>query len=361
MQASRDFLIRQGLPGGDTAPAPSSKLRFPDGAEYRIEIPSTESPRAFEAVLEEAAKHKVPVHRVSQGSGIMLMTDEEITAMAQIGQREKIEVNLFVGPRATFDIGAQAFSPAGKTLGLSLRGADQLAFALEDVRRAVRLGINSILVSDIGSLQLIAKMRGQEGIPADLILKTSVMMAPCNPASAKILEDLQRGVELGLKSVLVSDLGVLQVVGKMKIAGDLPADLIVKTSVMMAPANPVSAKILEDLGATTINIPSDLSIPQIAGIRMAIKAPIDFYVEAPDNIGGFLRYYEIPELIRVAAPIYLKFGLRNSPDVYPSGTHIENTVIALSKERVRRAAIAMETIARYCPNAIMSPAPVPAK
>jgi len=162
-------------------------------------------------------------------------------------------------------------------------------------------------------------------------------------------------VDLGLRSVLVSDLGVLQIIGKMKQSGDLPADLIVKTSVMMAPANPVSAKILEDLGATTINIPSDLSIPQIAGIRMAIQAPIDFYVEAPDNIGGFIRYFEIPELIRVAAPVYLKFGLRNSPDIYPSGTHIENTVLALSRERVRRAAIAMETIARYCPDAIMSP------
>jgi hypothetical protein len=78
-------------------------------------------------------------------------------------------------------------------------------------------------------------------------------------------------------------------------------------------------------------------------------------VEAPDNIGGFLRYYEIPELIRIASPIYLKFGLRNSPDVYPSGTHLENTVVALSKERVRRAQIACENIARYCPDAIMSP------
>jgi hypothetical protein len=124
---------------------------------------------------------------------------------------------------------------------------------------------------------------------------------------------------------------------------------------MMAPCNPASARILEDLGATTINIPSDLSVPQIAAIRSAIRAPIDFYVEAPDNIGGFLRYYEIPELIRVAAPIYLKFGLRNAPDVYPSGTHLENTVIALSRERVRRAQMAMEMIARYCAGAVMSP------
>jgi hypothetical protein len=298
MSRPSDWLKSLQVPSADPIPAPDSALRFEDGGQYRIEIPSTEGPRCLKAVIDEAHERGVPLHRVSQGSGIMLMTDGEIIEMLAIGREAGIEVNLFIGPRATFDTGAQVFSPAGKALGLSARGADQLRFALED---------------------------------------------------------LQRAVDLGLRSVLVSDLGVLQVIGKMKVAGDLPRDLIIKTSVMMAPANPVSARILEDLGATTVNIPSDLSISQIAAIRQAIKAPIDFYVEAPDNIGGFLRYFEIPELIRVASPIYLKFGLRNAPDVYPAGTHIENTVIALSRERVRRAAIAMESIARHCPDAAMSP------
>src|ERR1041384_973438 len=75
----------------------------------------------------------------------------------------------------------------------------------------------------------------------------------------------------------------------------------------------------EELVGRAINIPSDLTIPQIAAVRAAIRAPIDFYVEAPDNIGGYIRYYEIPALIRVAAPIYLQFGLRNGPDIYPRG------------------------------------------
>jgi predicted LPLAT superfamily acyltransferase len=57
----------------------------------------------------------------------------------------------------------------------------------------------------------------------------------------------------------------------------------------------------------------------------------------------------------VASPVYLKFGLRNSPDIYPCGTHIETTALALSRERIRRAQIAMEMIARYCPHAKMSP------
>jgi hypothetical protein len=298
MKSSREFLERRGLPGRDPTDCPTSVKRFPDGGQYRIEIPSTEGPRALAAVLSEAGKRNVPIHRVSQGSGIMLMTDEEITEMLDIGSKAGIEVNLFIGPRATFDVGAQAFSAAGKSLGLSLRGADQLVYAMEDVKRAVRQGLRSVLVSDIGILQIVANMRS---------------------------------------------------------AGDLPVDLIIKTSVMMAPANPAAARVLELLGANTINIPSDLSLPQIASIRAAIETPIDFYVEAPDNIGGFVRYYEIPELIRVASPIYLKFGLRNSPDVYPAGTHLENTVIALSRERVRRAAIAREIIARYCPEAAMSP------
>jgi Peptidase family U32 len=303
MEAAKQLLRGINLPDHDPRECPSSELRFEDGGEYRIEIPSTEGPKSLAAVLDEAAKRNVPVHRVSQGSGIMLLTDSEISEMVAMGDRANIEVNLFIGPRASFDIGAQAVSAAGKSLSLSMRGADQILHGLMDVRRAVRLGIRSVLVSDLGMLQVISRLRG---------------------------------------------------------VGELPRDLIIKTSVMMAPANPVSARLLEDLGADTINIPSDLTMPQIACIRSVLTVPIDFYVEAPDNIGGFVRYYEIPELIRVAAPIYLKFGLRNSPDVYPSGTHLENTVIALSRERVRRAQIAMEMIRAHAPDAVMSPIGYPA-
>ncbi len=297
MERTREALTKLGLPSEDPHPPPDSPKRFPDGAQYRIEIPSTEGPAAFHALLQEADAREVPVHRVSQGSGIMLLTDDEILEMAALGRNRHIEVNLFVGPRATFDIGAQAYSAAGKTLGLSLRGSEQLVFAIEDVRRAVRLGIGSVLVSDIG---------------------------------------------------------LLAALGQMKRSGELPEDLILKTSVMMAPANAAAARILEELGATTINVPSDLTLPQLAGIRAAIDAPIDLYVEAPDNIGGFVRHYEVPEFIRVGAPLYVKLGLRNAPDIYPSGSHIESTVVALSRERVRRARLVLDRIAEYAPDLTMS-------
>lgn len=302
MKRTREALARLGWPSEDPHPAPASSLRFPDGGQYRIEIPSTEGPGALAAVLAEADRLRVPVHRISQGSGIMLLHDDEIREMLDLASPRGIEVNLFVGPRATFDIGAQAYSAAGKALGLSLRGAEQLVYAVEDVLRAT---------------------------------------------------------ELGIRSVLVSDIGLLAILGRMRRSGHVPEDLILKTSVMMAPANAGAARVLEDLGASTINVPSDLTLPQLASIRAAIDVPIDLYVEAPDNIGGFVRHYEVPEFIRAAAPLYVKLGLRNAPDIYPSGSHIEGTAIALSRERVRRARLVLDMIGRYGPDLAISPAAGP--
>ena len=123
----------------------------------------------------------------------------------------------------------------------------------------------------------------------------------------------------------------------------------------MAPANPVSARLLHDLGADTINTPSDLTLPQLDASRSAITVPIDFYVEAPDNIGGFIRYYASPELIRVAAPIYLKFGLRNSPDVYQRGQYLQSTVRAWRRARCRRDPTTLGVIRAQAPGASRPP------
>ena len=57
----------------------------------------------------------------------------------------------------------------------------------------------------------------------------------------------------------------------------------------------------------------------------------------------------------MAAPMYVKLGLRNAPNIYPSGMHVENTAVALVRERVHRAGIALEMIRRYYPDAATSP------
>ena len=298
MNPTREFIKQLGLPSGDAWDLPTSTKRFPDGAQYRVEIPSVEGPKALAAVLEEAERQKVLIHRVSQGSGIMLLTDDEIREMARLGHQAGIEVSLFVGPRAAWDTGAQIAASAGKNLGARLRGMDQVVYATEDIRRASALGI---------------------------------------------------------RSALVADEGLLWLANEMKKAGELPPDFVLKVSVQMGAANPISIRWMEQLGAGTYNVPTDLSLPQLAAIRQAVALPLDIYVEAPDDFGGFVRYYEVPEMVRVAAPMYVKLGLRNSPNIYPSGLHLEATAIAMARERVHRAAVALDMLRRYTPDAQTSP------
>jgi len=90
MSETRDFLHSIGLPPGDLNDLPDSEKRFPDGAQYRIEIPSTEGPKCLDAVLEEAIRLGVRVHRVSQGSGVFLQTDAELDAMAQTAAEARV-------------------------------------------------------------------------------------------------------------------------------------------------------------------------------------------------------------------------------------------------------------------------------
>ena len=297
MKETRDFLTQHNLPAGDLYSLPTSEKRFPDGAQYRIEIPSVEGANALEAVLDEAHKRGVTVHRVSQGSGIMMLTDDEISRIVQLGQQAGIEVSLFVGPRAAWSTSAQIWASAGKNLGARLVGMDEVVYATEDVKRAAALGIRSILVADEGQLWLV---------------------------------------------------------NEMKRAGELPSDLVVKISVQMGAANPISVKLVEQLGAGTYNIPTDLSLPQIAAIRSVIDIPLDIYVEVPDDFGGFIRHYEVPELIRIASPMYVKLGVRNSPNIYPTGMHIETVAVNLARERVHRAQLVSDLIQRYYPDAVMS-------
>jgi hypothetical protein len=283
----RELLESMGLPAGDLHDLPSSTKRFPDGAQYRVEIPSTEGPRCLEAVLEQAAALDVRVHRVSQGSGVFLLTDAELAATARLAADARVEVSLFARPNAAWGVSATAralatFAPVAH-----------------------------------GQAQVVAN-----------------------------LEDCVRAAGAGIRSVLIADVGVLWAFDEARRSGLLPAEMQAKVSVMLPAANPAAARVLERLGASTINLPTDLSLAQIAAIRAAVEVPLDVYVEAPDNTGGFVRHHEIPELIRVASPIYLKFGLRNAPDMYPSGSHLEATTVALSRERVRRARLGMELLAR---------------
>jgi len=270
-----------------------SDARFADGLRYRIEIPSVEGPRVLTAVLEEAERRSVPVRRVSQGSGVMMLTDDEIREMVALGSDAGVEVSLFLGPRGAWDTGGQ-----------------------------------SLVTAAAGGVA-----RGDAGV-------------------ADSIAEVRRGLALGIRSFLVADLGVLGELGELRRRGELPASLVLKTSVLLPCANPASARTLEGLGATTINVATDLSPAELGELRAVCGAPLDVYVEVPDDQGGFVRYYEVPEIVRLAAPVYVKLGLRGAPSIYPSGLHLEDLAVKLGRERVRRAELVLRLLAERAPDLV---------
>ena len=266
--------------------SPDSPARFDGGAAYRVEIPSCEGPEVMTAVLDEAERRGVTVDRISQGSGVMMLTDAEIADMVKLGEASAVEVCLFLGPRGSWDIGGQAKVSAA--VGGVARGNEMVAASLCDAFRAV---------------------------------------------------------DLGVRSLLVGDLGVLQLLGDLKRSGRLPAELVLKTSVLMPLTNGPTAALYQAAGATSLNVSTDLPLSALGEIRAATSVPIDIYIEVPDDQGGSVRFYDVPEVVRVAAPVYLKMGLRNAPNIYPAGQHLAGTAQALGRERVRRAELVLRLLA----------------
>ncbi|QEF94876.1 peptidase [Methanothermobacter sp. KEPCO-1] len=287
MEKTRRYLDRIGI----GVPEGESEKRFSDGGQYRFEVPGIQRPGAMRALLDAMEEHDVRVHRVTQTKGIMLLTDDEIEEMAELAREAGIELFLSVGPRATYDTSASARTPEGSRIGYRLRGYDNMVYAVEDVRRAAELGVRGIVVYDEGLLWVLGRMRGD---------------------------------------------------------GELPADLHFKVSAHCGHGNPASARLLQDIGADSLNPVRDLQIPMLAAIREAIDISIDVHTENPKSSGGFIRHYEVPDIIRYASPVYLKTGGS------VAGHHGWDTTESQARERIRQVVLVRDMIERYYPEAVFS-------
>lgn len=107
----------------------------------------------------------------------------ELKDMLRLGKDNNVEVCLFVGPRSSWDTSATARTEGGKNV-IGHKGSDQLAAALEDVRWAVDRGLRSILVADLGLMYVIGKLVKAGKLPSNLVTKVSVLMGPMNAVRA---------------------------------------------------------------------------------------------------------------------------------------------------------------------------------
>ncbi len=291
MKDSRLFLQKIGMPAGDAYDLPNSEKRFSDGAQYRFEVPGIQGPKAMEALLIAITEYDLCIHRVTQTKGIMLLSDEDIKDMVALANEHQVELVLAIGPRATTDTSASVNTPEGQRMGYRLRGQEQIVRAMEDVRRAVSFGCRSFLVYDEGCLWVLNEMRKH---------------------------------------------------------GEIPEECKFKISAHSGHGNPCSAKLLETIGVNSLNPVRDIQLQMLGAIRQAIDIPIDVHTENPTSTGGFIRHYEVPEMIRITAPIYLKTGGSVAK------THSWDTTEADAKQRAKQVLLVKRMIDQYYPEAVAS-------
>lgn len=292
MKETRKFLKSIGMPEGDAYDLSESKKRFDDGGQYRFEVPGIQGPKVMRALLEQLDEYNVPIHRVTQTKGIWTLLDDEIEQMVSLSREYNVQLILAIGPRATTDTSASVHTPEGQRMGYRLRGQEQIIRAVEDVKRAAKHGCRGFMVYDEGCLWLLNEMRK---------------------------------------------------------AGEIPQDCHFKVSAHTGHGNPCSAHLLETIGANSFNPVRDIQLQMLGAIRQAINIPIDIHTENPESSGGFIRHYEVPDIIRVASPIYLKTGGSVAK------THSWDTSVEDAKKRAKQIVLVQRVIDQYYPEAVMSP------
>jgi hypothetical protein len=288
---TRRYLEKLGLPGSDLYDLPTSGAKFDDGADFRIEVPTINTSEAAASLVKRAEELGIQINRITETFGMFRHTQTEIKEFVAIAKGHGAELIMSTGPRATYDTGATVQTGQGVRIGYRLRGVEQLVRAIEDIKRGVELGVRTFLIYDEGMLYVVTQMRNDGELPADVGFKVSAHCGHCNPASFKLWAEM---------------------------------------------------------GADSINPVRDLQLPMIAALRAAVPTPIDCHTDNPPASGGFIRNYEAPEIVRLAAPVHLKTG--NSA----VGGHGQLTTAENGRRMAEQASLVVEFVQRYMPEAKQS-------
>lgn len=295
------ILASQGLLSADDYTLARSTKTFDDGGSYRLEISGVERLSTLEVLLDEAAKQDVFIHRIiAFGGGTTLLNTGELHDVAVLAAENDIELIAVPGPRTGWDLGRQALSTEGQAGGRRVRGLDNIRYLLDDYLRIFSTGI---------------------------------------------------------RGVLVWDEGVLDILNKARDAGHIPADAKFKISVYAGHANPAAIKIMQDLGADSVNPVGDLSRPMLAAIRRSVDIPLDVWAETFESFGGMNRLWEAGDIARVAGPVYFKVEPGESEAVMYNGWVRPEFHEELIRHKVRHAAILNELASTSAPDVVVSPRP----
>ncbi|WP_431045994.1 peptidase [Streptomyces sp. P1-3] len=289
-----EILRQLGFAAHDDHGLTASFAKFDDGADFRIEVPAVNSLATFSGILRRARRQGIFVNRATETLGLFRHTRRELRDYLSLARDEGVAMYFSAGPPAEYDAGATRPTPrTGGCAGDRLRGVDQVRNALDDVLRGIDLGCRNFVVHDEGLLHILSLARSRRRIPAEVRFKASARLGYANAAGVRLL------------------------------AG---------------------------LGADSVTPVRDLPPAAVAAMRQAVDVPLDLHTDNPPGSGGFVRTYEIPDLVRVARPVHLMPG-----DAAPAA-HGAVTDTADGERMADQTAIVVETLQRLAPELRQSPA-----
>jgi hypothetical protein len=239
---------------------PDSPERFPDGANYRIEVSGIETAEILEAVIDEAKIQGIPIHRaIATVQGSVFYSDEHLKELAAAAHNHGVEVIICPGnlARQVIDDPNRIFT------NLNFQDPQKIEDYFREIERCIKLGFRGFLVWRKSILKYLANTRSD---------------------------------------------------------GEIPLDVIFKLSTFDGNSNVLDFALAENCGADTINAANGLTLDNLFAIRQSVEVKIDVHITFwqlafEKNAAGKLelgvrpydRIEDAPEIARVASPVYFKF------------------------------------------------------
>lgn len=233
------------------SPSPYS---FEDKRKYALEIPCMNSYEILNKTIDSIGGDELFKNtRFCETIGSFLLCDHEIKDMLTVCQESNYAIAFSLSPRPEYDIKSSFYrSKFGLEQGRQVNNHESFCYAIDDAYRLV---------------------------------------------------------ELGCRYLIVYDLGILKCLQELRSSGDLPSNLFLKASSHCMVSNPIIAKIFYENGANSVTTTHDCSVEVLNSMRLCLpKLHLDVPIDVYSSKGGYIRFHELPDLVKYCAPITLKMG-----------------------------------------------------
>ncbi len=283
-----DLINQYGWISSDNQPLVESDKTFKAGGHYGVEIPVINSFKILESTVQALKKYDVPCTRFNETVGAFLLSDSEIKEMLDLCRQNNYGILFSIGPRPEYDIKSSFYrSDFGLEMGRRLNNNDAIRASVEEAFRLVELGCKGLIIYDLGLLHLLKKMQNNDKFPRNILFKASTHCMVTNPGTASIYETN---------------------------------------------------------GCTSITTAHDLGLPMLANIRNNVSIPLDVPTDVYKSKGGFIRFYEMSEIVQVASPVMLKMGASVQTHPYDSVKE------GMATDRIKRVKTGIDIMNKYLPS-----------